>query len=118
MAKLAAGEAATSRSIQISFDIRCPSSWTTPCRLQAPACLQGQPAHAGETLYAGNKSYEAELEALIASRNAPLPELKDAPSVVRRRPHIHRLLGISRQNFLLRSSGLASRVRLCIRRPC
>ena len=44
--------------------------------------LQAPPAYAGETLYEGNKTYEAELGALIASRNAKMPELKDAPSVV------------------------------------
>ena len=53
---------------------------------RVPRALQGQPAYAAETLYEGNKSYAEELEALIAARNAKLPDLKDAPPVVSRAP--------------------------------
>ncbi len=86
-ANIAAAGSAVSRSPAVGIETGSATSWTSPRRLPAPACLQGQPAQAGETLYAGNKSYEAELEALIASRNATRPELTDAPSVVSSPPN-------------------------------
>ena len=69
------------------------------CGTDAPSCvpraLQGQPAYAAETLYAGNKSYAEELEALIAARNTKLPELKDAPPVVRLPPPVYDMCSLS-----------------------